>query len=95
MGYNIRSAVYIFKRDRKNHKSPNSAHPESVAAGLLGIELGGAHYYFGQLLKKPTIGDMCTPVVPGHISASAQIMMGAETLTMVCTAIVAVLVFIV
>ncbi len=36
----ISEARDIFKRDRKNHKSPNSAIP-SVAAGLLGIELGG------------------------------------------------------
>ncbi|MDU1687449.1 MAG: cobalamin biosynthesis protein, partial [Clostridium perfringens] len=47
----------IYKRDRYNHSSPNSAHPEAAVAGALGIRLGGANYYFGKLVEKPTIGD--------------------------------------
>ncbi|GAB6169533.1 adenosylcobinamide-phosphate synthase CbiB [Clostridium carnis] len=47
----------IYKRDRNNHSSPNSAHPEAAVAGALNIMLGGANYYFGKLVKKPTIGD--------------------------------------
>ena len=26
-------------------------------AGALGVQLGGANYYFGKLVEKPTIGD--------------------------------------
>ena len=26
-------------------------------AGALGLQLGGANYYFGKLVHKPTIGD--------------------------------------
>ena len=47
----------IYKRDRYNHTSPNSAHPEAAVAGALNIMLGGANYYFGKLVVKPTIGD--------------------------------------
>ncbi|MCG2729863.1 MAG: adenosylcobinamide-phosphate synthase CbiB, partial [Acetobacterium sp.] len=35
LGYTFNDGCRIFKRDRLNHKSPNSAHPESVVAGLL------------------------------------------------------------
>ena len=47
----------IFLRDRRNHKSPNSAHGESVFAGLLGIQLGGGAFYGGEWEPRPTLGD--------------------------------------
>lgn len=52
-----KNALYIFKRDRYNHASPNSAQTEAVCAGALSVQLAGDAYYFGQLYKKPTIGD--------------------------------------
>lgn len=57
MGYNSRNAYRIFKRDSRNHASPNSAQTESVVAGALEIQLAGDAYYFGKLYKKPFIGD--------------------------------------
>ena len=57
LGLDYKKSYRIYKRDRYNHTSPNSAHPESAVAGALGIRLGGANYYFGKLVKKPTIGD--------------------------------------
>lgn len=50
-------AFYIYKRDRMNHASPNSAQTESVCAGALGIQLAGDASYFGKVVKKPYIGD--------------------------------------
>lgn len=55
--YNTANAIEIFKRDRFNHKSPNSAQTESVCAGALGLKLAGDAYYFGKLNHKQTIGD--------------------------------------
>lgn len=52
-----KNSYNIYKRDRYNHSSPNSAHPEAAVAGALGLKLGGANYYFGKLVEKPTIGD--------------------------------------
>ncbi len=52
-----KNAYKIYCRDKNNHSSPNSAHPEAAVAGALGIKLGGANYYFGKLVEKPTIGD--------------------------------------
>ena len=55
--YDYKNAWKIFFRDRKNHASPNSAHPEAAAAGALGIQFGGKTSYFGREYDKPTIGD--------------------------------------
>ncbi len=51
------NAFRIYKRDRRNHSSPNSAKTEAVCAGALKVRLAGDAYYFGKLVKKPTIGD--------------------------------------
>jgi len=56
-GFNRKNAFAIFKRDRLNHKSPNSAQSESAFAGALSLRLGGPSYYFGKLVDKPYIGD--------------------------------------
>jgi adenosylcobinamide-phosphate synthase len=61
-GFDGKSAWRIFRRDRLNHKSPNSAHTEAACAGALHIMLGGDNYYFGQLVHKPTIGDDGRPI---------------------------------
>lgn len=55
--YSYKNAKKIFKRDRYNHSSPNSAQTESVCAGALGIKLAGDASYFGKIVKKPYIGD--------------------------------------
>jgi adenosylcobinamide-phosphate synthase len=61
-GLDAKHAARIWKRDRRNHKSPNSAQTESVAAGALSIRLAGDARYFGKLIEKPTIGDDIRPV---------------------------------
>lgn len=60
--YDGKSAYKIWKRDRFNHASPNSAQTESVCAGALNIRLAGDAFYFGKLCKKPYIGDNIRPV---------------------------------
>ena len=55
--YDYKNAWRIFFRDRKNHASPNSAHPEAAVAGALGIQFGGRTSYFGKEYDKPVIGD--------------------------------------
>ncbi len=57
IGMDYKNAYKIYKRDRYNHLSPNSAQTESVCAGALNISLGGGNYYGGVLVSKPTIGD--------------------------------------
>ena len=60
--YSGRGGILIFRRDRYNHKSPNSAQTESVCAGSLRIRLAGDAWYFGKLVKKKYIGDDLRPV---------------------------------
>jgi adenosylcobinamide-phosphate synthase len=55
--YSRKDALRIYKRDRKNHASPNSAHTEAACAGALGIRLAGDAVYFGKIHHKPFIGD--------------------------------------
>lgn len=56
-GLDGKNAVKIYKRDRRNHASPNSAQTEAAMAGALNVQLAGDAYYFGKLYKKQTIGD--------------------------------------
>lgn len=56
LGYNFKRGWQSWLEFRYAHKSPNSAQSESVIAGLLGLQLGGPAYYFGELVTKPTIG---------------------------------------
>lgn len=55
--YNAKKAWQIYRRDRYQHASPNSAQTEAVCAGALGIRLAGSASYFGKLVEKPYIGD--------------------------------------
>lgn len=60
--YDSKNAAKIFRRDRRNHASPNSAQTESVCAGALGLQLAGDASYFGKIVKKPFIGDALRPI---------------------------------
>lgn len=57
-----RKAGRIYRRDRRNHASPNSAQTEAVCAGALGVRLAGDASYFGKVVKKPWIGDDLRPI---------------------------------
>lgn len=72
----FKNAVRIFKRDRYNHKSPNSAQTESVCAGALGVKLAGDASYFGKLVHKPTIGDALRPIEAEDIRRSNYLLYG-------------------
>jgi len=66
-GFDGRGAFRVFLRDRKNHKSPNSAHTEAACAGAMGLLLGGTHSYFGVLVEKPTMGDGLRSIERGDV----------------------------
>ena len=61
-GMDTKNAAKIYKRDRRNHASPNSAQTEAAMAGALQVQLAGNAYYFGKLYEKPTIGDAIRPI---------------------------------
>lgn len=92
IGENTKEGIRIYKRDRLNHKSPNSAQTESVCAGVLGIQLGGDNYYNGKLVHKDTIGDNINEPVIDYIIRTNRLMYGTTILTIVIMGIL-VLVF--
>ena len=66
-GCNGKHAWNIWRRDRRNHASPNSAQTESACAGALDIQLAGPAFYFGKQYLKPTIGDPLRTIEPEDI----------------------------
>ena len=82
-GLSMKGAWKIFRRDRRNHASPNSAQTEAAAAGALGVQLAGDAYYFGKLYKKPTIGDPLRPVEYEDIRRVNRLMYAAVCLALV------------
>ena len=73
-GLDGRNAFRIWRRDRRNHASPNSAQTESACAGALHLRLAGDAWYFGKLHKKPYIGDDDRPVKPADIRRANKLM---------------------
>ena len=69
-----KGAWRIWRRDRRNHASPNSAQTESACAGALGVQLAGPAYYFGEYYPKPTIGDQLRPIEPEDILRADRMM---------------------
>lgn len=68
------NAWKIWRRDRRSHASPNSAQTEAAAAGALNIRLAGDAWYFGELHRKPAIGDCLRPVEPNDIRRVNRLM---------------------
>ena len=70
----VKNAAKIYRRDRRNHASPNSAQTEAAMAGALDVQLAGNAYYFGKLYEKPTIGDGIRPVEVEDIRRSNRLL---------------------
>lgn len=81
LGLNGRGAFRIWRRDRLKHASPNSAQTESAAAGALGLRLAGDAYYFGELHKKPYIGDPVREIEPRDITRVNRLMYLTSAIT--------------
>ena len=77
------NAVRIYRRDRRNHASPNSAQTEAAMAGALDVQLAGNAYYFGKLYEKPTIGDPIRAVEIEDIFRANRLLYGTAVLGMV------------
>ena len=81
-GGSARGAWRIWRRDRRNHASPNSAQTESACAGALGVQLAGPAFYFGEYYDKPTIGDALRPIQPEDILRADRMMYAASGLAL-------------
>ena len=87
-GFDGKNAIKIYRRDRRNHASPNSAQTEAAMAGALDVQLAGNAYYFGKLYEKPTIGDPLRPVEVEDIKRANRLLYGTSILgVLICLAI--------
>ena len=78
----VKNGWKIFRRDRFNHASPNSAQTESVCAGLLGVQLAGDAVYHGVLHKKPYIGDPLRSIEPEDIPRTCCVLYATAVLSL-------------
>lgn len=78
----VKNGWKIFRRDRFNHASPNSAQTESVCAGLLGLQLAGDAWYHGVLHKKKYIGDPVRAVAHEDIPRTCHLLYVTAVLTL-------------
>ena len=81
-GNSPKGAWRIWRRDRRNHASPNIAQTESACAGALGVQLAGPAYYFGEYYAKPTIGDPLRPIEPEDIRRANRMMYAESVLAL-------------
>ena len=81
-GNSPKGAWRIWRRDRRNHASPNSAQTESACAGALGVQWAGPAYYFGEYYAKPTIGDPLRPIEPEDIRRANRMMYAESVLAL-------------
>jgi adenosylcobinamide-phosphate synthase len=82
-GFDYKSSLRIYFRDRLKHASPNAGHPESAVAGAIGIQFGGVTSYFGESHEKPTIGDKLKEFDIEDIRKNIKMMYGASILGMI------------
>ena len=73
-GLSARKSLAIAMRDGSKHPSPNSGLPEAAMAGALGVCLGGASVYSGEIIEKPFIGDNIRELELSDISHSHKLM---------------------
>lgn len=82
-GLDGKNSWKIFRRDSRNHASPNSAQTESACAGALQVQLAGNAYYFGELYEKPTIGDAIRPIEISDIVKANRLMYLCDILCLI------------
>ena len=86
-GLDGRGALRIWRRDRANHASPNSAHSEAACAGALGVRLAGPASYFGVVKDKPWIGDPVREIETEDIPRACRLMTTASLLALALLAL--------
>ena len=95
MKLDVKNGWRIFKRDRYNHASPNSAQTESCCAGLLQVQLAGDAWYHGVLHKKKFIGDDLRPIVLDDIPLTCDLMYWMSSLGLLVFGLIKVIVIVI
>ena len=69
----IKGGVKTVLSDAKKHKSPNSGIPEAIAAGVLGVRLGGWNSYGGVLSFREYMGEGLRQIQPEDIITTVKL----------------------
>jgi len=91
-GNQLTTTWRIMIRDHNKTASPNAGYPEAAMAGSLGIQLGGEASYFGEIVKKQTIGDKIKNPEQDDISKSINIIALSVILFMLIDTIIIILI---
>ena len=83
LGFDVRQAVRILRRDAAKHPSPNGGCCEASLAGALHIRLGGYNTYFGKKTFRAYMGDPIRPLAPPEIMESIRMMYTATVLFLI------------
>ncbi|ONM48645.1 cobalamin biosynthesis protein [Nocardia donostiensis] len=84
-------ALRVWRRDARNHPSPNAGVVESSMAGALGIRLGGRTEYRHGIELRPVLGDGPAPTVPDlrrAVRMSEAVQLAAVTLAAAAAALI-------
>ncbi|MFY9268956.1 MAG: adenosylcobinamide-phosphate synthase CbiB [Candidatus Manganitrophaceae bacterium] len=73
-GGSVMGGYRALLRDGRKHDSPNSGLPEAAMAGLLGVNLGGPHWYRGEYSPSAWIGFDLRPIAPEDIVKAIGVM---------------------
>jgi len=73
MKLDVKGGIKTVLSDAKKHKSPNSGIPEAVAAGVLGIRLGGWNSYGGVLCFREYMGEKLREIQPEDIKTTVKL----------------------
>ncbi len=79
-GRDWRRAINTWRRDAKQHPSPNSGVPESVMAGAIHVRLGGSNVYSGVASFRHYMGDPLEELRPDHIARAVDMLYLASAL---------------
>jgi adenosylcobinamide-phosphate synthase len=79
-GLDSRQAWRMMRRDAGKASSPNAGWPEAAMAGALGVRLGGLATYFGQVVKKPFIGEPRQPLGAIHYYQGVRVLYATSLL---------------
>lgn len=69
-----REALRMCSRDAYRHASINAGYPEAAMAGALGVQLGGAATYAGEIEERAILGDAINPIDTQTIQNSRKIL---------------------
>ena len=72
-GASASSAWRAYRRDARQHRSPNAGWPEAAMAGALGLRLAGPRSYDGVVVEDHWMGDGRAEATPADIDRALLI----------------------